>query len=104
MKFFLGLTSIVLMVHAAGPLANGLKELHEAGVLTGLGPRLWDTYSLLPDNYGFGELLGAVLGYDASPFLGQVAGYLVYLVAPFVLLTLAGVAGRSSMQRVRVPR
>jgi high-affinity iron transporter len=98
-RAFFGLTSIALVVLAAGLLANGLKELHEARVLSALGPRLWDTYSLLPDNYGPGELLGAVLGYDASPFLGQVAAYLVYLAVAVVLFVLVGVAGRSAPQK-----
>ncbi|HXG41794.1 MAG TPA: FTR1 family protein [Dehalococcoidia bacterium] len=85
-RAFFSVTAVVLVVLAAGLLANGLKEMHEAGLLTALGPRLWDTYSLLPDNYGPGELLGSVLGYDASPFLGQVAAYLLYLSAAALLL------------------
>jgi len=91
LRAFFSVTSILLMVLAAGLLTNGLKELHEADILFGnLGPRLWDTYELLPDNSSIGRFLATLLGYDASPFLGQVAAYLGYLVTVPALYLFTG--------------
>lgn len=91
LRTFFTLTSVVLMVLGAGLLANGLKELHEANILFGeLGPRVWDTYELLPDNSAAGRFFATLLGYDASPFLGQVLAYGAYLLVVPTLYLLTG--------------
>ncbi|MDO8530587.1 MAG: FTR1 family protein [Dehalococcoidia bacterium] len=82
-------TGVILIVLAAGLLSSGLKELSHATSASALGPHLWDTYNLVPDNSGLGRLLNTVLGYDASPRLGQVVAYLGYL-AVFLPLFLLG--------------
>ncbi len=85
LRVFFDVTGVILIVLAGGLLVNGLKELHEGGLLPGLGPRVWDTYDLLPDNFGLGALLSAVVGYDASPFLGQVVPYAAYIPGALAL-------------------
>src|SRR6266540_2132214 len=85
LRRFFDITGVVLIVLAAGLLLNALKELHEGGLVPALGPRVWDTYDLLPDNFGPGALLNAVFGYDASPFLGQVIPYAAYVAGALLL-------------------
>ena len=85
LRLFFDVTGTILIVLAGGLLLNGVKALHEGGLLPALGPRVWDTYDLLPDNFGLGALLGAVVGYDASPFLGQVVPYAAYIAGAFLL-------------------
>lgn len=80
LRRFFTLTGWLLIFFAAGMIANGFKELHEAQVVPRVVGHVWDTYDLLPDNSQVGRLLAALLGYDASPSLVQVAGYLGYLV------------------------
>ncbi len=87
---FFTVSSLALNILAAGMVPNALKELAEAGLMVDLGPRLWDTYSLLPDNQGTGRLLATILGYDASPFAGQVVAYLAYLLAALAIFIAAG--------------
>ncbi len=85
---FFNITGIVLIVLAAGLLVNGLKELHEIGVISTLGPHLWDTYYIIADNSELGRFLGTIFGYDSSPYLGLVVAYLSYLVLALAFFTL----------------
>lgn len=89
-RAFFNVSAVALIILAAGMVPNALKELAEARLLFDLGPRLWDTYTLLPDNQGPGRLLAAILGYDASPFAGQVIAYIAYLAAAAAIYTAAG--------------
>ncbi len=84
LRAFFQVTGAALIVLAAGLLTQGLKELYELGLIPSLGGHVWDTYSVLPDNSLIGSVLGSVLGYDSSPFLGQVLVYLGYLIPAFV--------------------
>jgi high-affinity iron transporter len=87
---FFVVTGVIVIVLAAGLLANGLGELHAAQVLPNLGSRPWDTESWLPMTSTLGKFMHTVLGYDSAPLLGQIvawAGYmgialLAYLVLP----------------------
>ena len=79
LRLFFRVTGVLLIVFAAGMLANGLKELHEVGMVPPVVPHVWDTYELLQDNTAVGRLLAALFGYDASPSLVQVAAYVAYL-------------------------
>ena len=79
LRVFFNVTGVLLIVLAAGLLVNGIKELHEAAVLGNLGPHVWDTYNVLPDNSQLGKFLSTILGYDSSPYLGVVIAYVAYL-------------------------
>ena len=78
-QFFL-VSAIALMVLAAGLLSNGLAELQEAALLRDLGPRPWDTESLIAMTSRAGKFLHTILGYDSAPALAQIALYWGYLV------------------------
>lgn len=79
LKAFFNVTGVLLIVLAAGLISNGLKELLEAGVITSLGPHVWDTYNYVPDNSQLGRFLATVLGYDSSPHLFALVAYVGYL-------------------------
>jgi len=80
LRTFFNVTGVLLIVLAAGLLVNGLKELHEAGVISNLGPHAWDTYGTLADNSQIGKFLSTILGYDSSPYIGLVIAHIAYLV------------------------
>jgi len=80
LRVFFNVTGVLLVVLAAGLLVNGLKDLHEAGVITNLGPHAWDTYGTLADNSVIGKFLSTILGYDSSPYIGLVIAHIAYLV------------------------
>jgi len=87
LRVFFNVTGVLLIVLAAGLLVNGLKELHEAGVISNLGPHVWDTYNVVADNSQLGKFLGPILGYDSSPYLGLVIAYVAYLVLALSFFT-----------------
>jgi len=78
-QFFLA-TGVVVVVLAAGLLANGLNALHEAAILTDLGTRPWDTDATLSMTSTLGKFLHTVLGYDSAPAIAQLVAYWSYLV------------------------
>jgi len=80
LRVFFNVTGVLLVVLAAGLLVNGLKDLHEAGVISNLGPHAWDTYGTLADNSQIGKFLSTILGYDSSPYIGLVIAHIAYLV------------------------
>lgn len=95
---FFNVTGVLLIVLAAGLLVNGLKELHEVGAVPDLGPHVWDTYELLPDNSQLGRVASTLLGYDSSPYLGLVIAYFAYLV-PALAFFVLGRDGAVTPQR-----
>ena len=80
LRVFFNVTGVLLIILAAGLLVNGLKDLHEAGVVSNLGPHAWDTYGTLADNSQIGKFLSTILGYDSSPYIGLVIAHIAYLV------------------------
>jgi high-affinity iron transporter len=78
-QFFL-VTGIIVVVLAAGLLANGLGDLHEATLITDLGTRPWDTESTISMTSTLGKFLHTVLGYDSAPATAQIFLYWSYVV------------------------
>jgi high-affinity iron transporter len=79
-------TSVVLVLFAAGLVAHAAHEFAEAGVLSAIeGPILWSTKSWLPDDEGLGSLLRALFGYQDEPTVIEVVAYLGYFAAVWLL-------------------
>ena len=79
-KFFAVLGSLLLVV-AAGLLANAIGNLQALGVLPGGSMTLWDISRTLPDDRGVGDVLHGLLGYSAAPTLLQVLVWALFLGA-----------------------
>lgn len=78
-QFFL-VTGVIVVVLAAGMLANGLNALHEAALLTDLGSRPWDSEATVSMTSTMGKFLHTVLGYDSAPAMAQIVAYWAYTV------------------------
>ncbi len=83
-SFFLTMGTLLLL-SAAGLLANAASDLQALGVLP-TGHPLWDSSRLLARDNLFGNLLHGIFGYDPRPQPLQVALYLGYLAATLSLL------------------
>lgn len=83
-KFFT-VTSVLLILFAAGLLAHGVHEFEEAGVFPVYGEHIWDTNDVIDENGTFGSLLKGLFGYNGNPSLSEVLVYFSYLV----LITIA---------------
>ncbi|MEE9399567.1 MAG: iron uptake transporter permease EfeU [Dehalococcoidales bacterium] len=79
LRTFFNTTSIVLIVFAAGLLAHGIHELHEAGIIPPVVEHIWDVNHILPEKSTFGRFLTAIIGYNANPSLVEVLTYFAYL-------------------------
>ncbi len=93
-KFF-KVTSIVLVIFAAGLTAFGIHELNEAGIIPGVIEPLWDInppviegqpFPLFHEKGGIGLILKSLIGYNGNPSLTEVAGYLIYWLVVGVYL------------------
>lgn len=76
---FFAVVGSLLMVVAAGLLADAVQNLQGLGVLPGGSMTLWNVSRALPDNTGIGDVLHGLVGYSASPTVLQAilwAGFL----------------------------
>lgn len=79
-RAFFNVTSILLLLFAAGLLAHGIHEFEEAGLIpAGIAP-LWNTNHLVDEVSTVGSFLRALFGYSGSPSLVEVAAYAGYLL------------------------
>jgi high-affinity iron transporter len=79
-KFFAVLGSLLLLV-AAGLLANAIGNLQAVGALPGGSMTLWNMGGVLPDDHGVGDVLHGLLGYSAAPTLLQLLAWALFLAA-----------------------
>jgi high-affinity iron transporter len=76
---FFAIVGSLLMVVAAGLLADTVQNLQGLGVLPGGSMTLWNVSRTLPDDTGIGDVLHGLVGYSAAPTLLQAilwAGFL----------------------------
>jgi|SRR5947207_15788795 len=100
---FFAVTSILLLLLAAGMFSTGVGRLEAMGVLP-QSPMVWDTSFALDDHGLVGGFLGGLIGYRARPSLLEVSGYLVYLVVAAAMLFRSGpTAPRSRATGGRIP-
>jgi high-affinity iron transporter len=104
-------TSILLILFAAGLAAQGVHELQEAHVLPVVLEHVWDvnpplnpngSYPLLHENGALGSILKALFGYNGNPSLLELVTYLGYLLLVSVLWRRAARQGRAA--QVEAPR
>ena len=81
---FFGVTSVLLLVVAAGLFSTGIGKLIGLGFIPAADP-LWDTSWLLRDDSVVGGFLSGLTGYRARPTAPEVIGYVGYLVGAGLL-------------------
>src|SRR6266446_1567785 len=77
---FFAVTSVLLLLVAAGLFSTGVGKLEAFGVLPGTA-MLWDTSRVLDDHGGVGGFLAGLVGYRARPSALEVLAYASYLLA-----------------------
>jgi len=87
-RLFFNITSVLLLLFAAGLLANGIHEFQDAGIIPTVNGQLWDTNYLVDENSPLGQLLSAVVGYNGNPSLEEVVAYFGYWIAVLLGLRL----------------
>ncbi|RNI12935.1 high-affinity iron transporter [Methanohalophilus sp. RSK] len=78
---FFNLTSVFLILFAAGLTAHGIHELQEAALIPVFNEHLWDINHILSEDGIAGSLLKSLFGYNGNPSLLEVVSYIGYYVA-----------------------
>lgn len=93
-KNFFSITSILLILFAAGLVAHGVHELQEAKLIPTIIEHIWDinpsaapggSYPLLHEKGYIGSILESLFGYNGNPSLLEVLSYIAYLLLVFGL-------------------
>jgi high-affinity iron transporter len=88
-KLFFNVTTIILLLIAAGLMAHGIHELHEAKIIPEVIEHVWDinppvleegVYPLFHEKGLVGEFLKGIFGYNGNPSLVEVVAYFLYLL------------------------
>jgi high-affinity iron transporter len=86
LRTFFKVTTVILILFAAGLFARAAHEFAEAGPLAAIeGPKLWSTAAFLPDDSGLGAVLRAFLGYQDEPTVLEVVAYAGYFGVVWLL-------------------
>lgn len=78
---FFRITSVLLLLFAAGLLAHGIHEFQEAGVIPTIVEHIYELNPILDENSAFGAFLKTLFGYNGNPSLIESVAYIVYLGA-----------------------
>ncbi|HEY6469022.1 MAG TPA: FTR1 family protein [Candidatus Dormibacteraeota bacterium] len=82
---FFAIVGSLLMVVAAGLLADGVQNLQELGVLPGGSMTLFNVSGSLPDDTGVGDVLHSLIGYSAAPTALQAVIWAAFLAVGLTL-------------------
>jgi high-affinity iron transporter len=84
---FFTVIGVLLMVFAAGLLADSVENLQQLGWLPVLHTPMWHSASLLSENSALGDVLHSFFGYSDAPTPLQLLVYVTYLaIAAFAYL------------------
>jgi high-affinity iron transporter len=100
---FFGVTSIFLLLLAAGMFSTGIGRLEVMGFLPAT-PTAWDTTFLLDDHGFIGGFLNGLIGYRSRPSMLEAGSYVLYLAVAGYLLFRSGSSSRhSDAPKGRIP-
>jgi high-affinity iron transporter len=89
LRRFFTWTGGVIILFAAGLLAQSVRSLHEAGLWNDLQNTAWDWSGVLSNGSTGGNIFRGLIGYQATPTVGEVIVYWAYLI-PVALLFFVG--------------
>jgi high-affinity iron transporter len=76
---FFTVIGVLLMIFAAGLLADSIQNMQELGWLPVLTTPLWHSARLLSQDSAFGDVLHSFFGYSDAPTPLQLVVYVAYL-------------------------
>jgi high-affinity iron transporter len=85
LRAFFRVTSILLILFAAGLIAHGVHEFQEAAVFPILVEHVWDINHILDENGPVGTFLKALFGYNGNPSLIEILVSGVYFLGIFIV-------------------
>ena len=85
LKKLFNVSSVLLILFAAGLVAHGFHEFEEAGLVSGIVTPVFDINYILNEKGVAGSFLKGLFGYNGNPSLLEVIAYASYLVLIFFL-------------------
>lgn len=85
LKRLFNISSILLILFAAGLVAHGFHEFEEAGIVSGIVSPLFDINNVLSEKGIVGGFLKGLFGYNGNPSLLEVIAWTSYLGIIFYL-------------------
>jgi len=85
-RAFFRVTSLLLILFAAGLVGHGVHEFNEAGIIPAVVEHVWNINPVLDENSSAGQILRALVGYNGNPSLTEVAAYAGYWAAVVLAL------------------
>ncbi len=88
-RIFFNLTTLILLLIAAGLMAHGVHELNEAGIIPSVIEHVWDinpeknadgSFPALHEKGSIGGFFQSLFGYNGNPSLTEVISYVLYLI------------------------
>jgi len=92
-KKFFAVSNILLILFAAGLIAHGVHEFHEASILPTVIDEVWNInppvasdgiFPVWHENGAVGGFFKILFGYNGNPSLVELVSYLVYLIIIFL--------------------
>lgn len=99
LKNFFNVMGVLLMLFAAGLLADGIEDFQQLGWLPG-GHAIWNTTAILSEDSTFGDILHSFFGYASSPTALQVVFYIGFLAV--AVWTFSRIGSSKKHQRVQI--
>jgi high-affinity iron transporter len=87
-KYFFSVTTTILIFVCAGLVANSLKYLTDADMISPLISQIWDSSWIVSDASITGTILNILTGYISQPSAIQLIGYLLTLAILFGIIRL----------------
>jgi high-affinity iron transporter len=97
-RFFM-VIGVLLMVFAAGLLADSVENLQQLGWLPVLNAPMWHSARLLSESSSFGDVLHSFFGYSDAPTPMQLLIYVGYLA--IVVIAFLGLRARLAVRAAR---
>jgi len=97
-RFFM-VIGVLLMVFAAGLLADSVENLQQLGWLPVLTAPMWHSARLLSESSSFGDVLHSFFGYSDAPTPLQLLIYVGYLA--IVVIAFLGLRARLAVRAAR---
>jgi high-affinity iron transporter len=82
---FFRVIGVVLMVFAAGLLADAVENMQQLGWLPFLGHSLWNSSNVLSEDSSLGDVFHSLLGYADRPTVLQAIVWVVYVALSVTL-------------------
>jgi high-affinity iron transporter len=79
LRRFFQVTSILLILFAAGLVAHGVHEFNEVGSIPPVIEHIWDVNAVMDEDSVAGQLLKTLFGYNGNPSLTEMIAYFGYI-------------------------